>query len=59
MDFLGLPKTFIIATVIYVITRIARAIGKDNDDSLPIIILGFIAACIMAYTGIIFLLDLV
>ena len=59
MDFRGLPKAFFIAKVICVITRIVRAIGKDNDDSLPIIILGFIAACIMAYTGIVFLLDLI
>lgn len=59
MDFLGLPKAFIIATAIYVITRIIRAIGKDDSDDWPVIVLGFASACVMAYSGIVFLLELI
>lgn len=53
-----LPKAFIISTVVYVITRIVRAIGKDSDDSYPIVLLGFVAGCIMAFSGVTYLLEL-
>lgn len=60
MGFLGLPDAFIAATVVYVIARIIRAIGKDNtDNALPVGILEFVSACVMAYSGIVFLLDLI
>ncbi|MCM1214066.1 MAG: hypothetical protein NC548_06050 [Lachnospiraceae bacterium] len=54
-----LPKGFIIATVVYLITRILRAIGKDKEGDWPIILLGMVAAIIMLYTGTVYLIGLV
>lgn len=56
---INLPKGFIIATIVYLITRILRTVGKDKEGDWPIILLGMVAAIIMLYTGTVYLIDLV
>ncbi len=59
----GVPKAFIVATIIYVVTRALRVLNRknqDNDDfsTHTITALWMIAAGIMLYSGLLWMFKL-
>jgi len=60
---LGIPKAFVIATIVYIVTCICRTLAKNRDDDdlggCFISILGIVSAAIMAYSGVTWLIGLI